>query len=88
MITAALRNNLRDLPGGSLKASEGDILLRGKGAAPDIEATERIVLRSNVNGGQLVLGEVAKVKLRLEETKTLGRFNSKTIRESYDYKNR
>ncbi|MGI9227337.1 MAG: efflux RND transporter permease subunit, partial [Gammaproteobacteria bacterium] len=77
MITAALRNNLRDLPGGSLKASEGDILLRGKGVAPDIDATERIVLRSNANGGQLVLGEVANVKLRLEETKTLGRFNSK-----------
>ncbi len=77
MITSALQNNLRDLPGGSLKASEGDILLRGKGVAPDIDATERIVLRSNASGGQLVLGEVADVKLRLEETKTLGRFNSK-----------
>ena len=76
-VTSALRNNLRDLPGGSLKASEGDILLRGKGAAPNIEATEKIVLRSSAGGGQLVLGEVAKVKLRLEETKTLGRFNGK-----------
>jgi len=76
-VTAALRNNLRDLPGGSLKASEGDILLRGKGAAPNIEATKKIVLRSDSNGGQLVLGEVADVQLRLEETKTLGRFNSK-----------
>ena len=76
-VTSALRNNLRDLPGGSLKASEGDILLRGKGAAPDIQATEKIVLRSNPSGGQLVLGEVANVRLRLEETKTLGRFNSK-----------
>lgn len=76
-ITAALRNNLRDLPGGSLKASEGDILLRGKGAAPNIESTKKIVLRSDSNGGQLVLGEVADVQLRLEETKTLGRFNSK-----------
>ncbi len=76
-VISALRDNLRDLPGGSLKASEGDILLRGKGAAPNIEATEKIVLRSNPNGGQLELGEVAKVLLRLEETKTLGRFNSK-----------
>ena len=66
-VTIALRNNLRDLPGGSLKASEGDILLRGKGAAPNIEATKKIVLRSDTNGGQL----------RLEETKTLGRFNNK-----------
>ena len=76
-ITAALRNNLRDLPGGSLKAAEGDILLRGKGAAPDIVSTERIVLRNNENGGQLVLGEVANIVLRLEEPDTLGRFNSK-----------
>lgn len=76
-VISALRNNLRDLPGGSLKASEGDILLRGKGAAPNIEATKRIVLRSDSGGGQLVLGEVADVQLRLEETKTLGRFNNK-----------
>ena len=77
VITTALRNNLRDLPGGSLKASEGDILLRGKGAAPNIEATKKIALRSDSNGGQLVLGEVADVQLRLEEKKTLGRFNNK-----------
>ncbi|MEJ2114473.1 MAG: efflux RND transporter permease subunit, partial [Gammaproteobacteria bacterium] len=76
-VISALRNNLRDLPGGSLKALEGDILLRGKGAAPNIEATKNIALRSNGNGGQLVLGEVANVQLRLEETKTLGRFNNK-----------
>ncbi len=77
VVISALRNNLRDLPGGSLKASEGDILLRGKGAAPDIDATKKIVLRSNSNGGQLVLSEIAGVQLRLEETKTLGRFNNK-----------
>lgn len=74
-VMAALRNNLRDLPGGSLKASEGDILLRGKGTAPNLEATESIVIRSNIKGGQLVLGEIANARLRLEETKTLGRFN-------------
>ena len=74
-VISALRNNLRDLPGGSLKALEGDILLRGKGTAPNLEATERIVIRSSSSGGQLVLGEIANVKLRLEETQTLGRFN-------------
>lgn len=76
-ITSALRNNLRDLPGGSLKALEGDILLRGKGVAPNIDGTKKIVLRTNEEGGQLTLGEVADIKLRLEETKTLGRFNGK-----------
>ncbi|MDH3889166.1 MAG: efflux RND transporter permease subunit, partial [Gammaproteobacteria bacterium] len=36
-VMSAIRGNLRDLPGGSLKASEGDILLRGKGVAPKPE---------------------------------------------------
>ena len=76
-IISALRNNLKDLPGGVLKASEGDILLRGKSVAPNIEATEEIVLRSNPGGGQLILGEVASVQLYLEETTTVGRFNGK-----------
>lgn len=77
MVASALRSNIRDLPGGSLKASEGDILLRGKGVAPNIEAVEKIVLRSNADGGQLELGEIASVTLRMEEAQTLGRFNGK-----------
>lgn len=76
-IVTALRANLRDLPGGTLKAREGDILLRGKGVAPTAEAVEQIVLRNNPQGGQLRLGSVAQVNLRLEEAQTLGRFNGK-----------
>jgi len=71
----ALRNNLEDTPGGSIKSVEGDILLRGKGAKPDPENIANIVLRSNAKGGKLLLGDIAKVQLRLEESKTLGRFN-------------
>ncbi|GAB6040449.1 efflux RND transporter permease subunit [Endothiovibrio diazotrophicus] len=73
-VTAALRANLRDLPGGSLQSGEGDILLRGMGAAPDARAVEAVVVRANAAGGRLTLGEVARVELRLEEAKTLGRF--------------
>jgi len=76
-VTAALRNNLRDLPGGAVKATEGDILLRGKGVAPDPEHVAGIVLRANERGGQLRLGEIAHIERRLEEAKTLGRFNGK-----------
>ncbi len=74
-VIAAVRDNLRDLPGGSLKAREGDILLRGKGVAPDPLLLQRVVIRSNELGGRLRLGEVAEVGLRLEEAETLGRFN-------------
>ena len=74
-VMSAIRGNLRDLPGGSLKASEGDILLRGKGVAPTPEEIAEISVRSNERGGQLRLGEIADIELRLEEAQTIGRFN-------------
>ena len=73
-VITAIRGNLRDLPGGSLKAQEGDILLRGMGVAPEPGAIRGIVVRSSDSGGQLTLGELADVHLRLEEAKTIGRF--------------
>jgi multidrug efflux pump subunit AcrB len=76
-VLVAVRGNLRDLPGGSLKAQEGDILLRGRGVPPDPEQIAGIVVRSNPGGGQLRLGEVAHIEQRLEEAKTIGRFNGR-----------
>ena len=76
-VSRVLRDNLQDLPGGSLKATEGDILLRGKGVAPEPAAVAQVVLRHNDEGGVLRLGEVATVQRRLEEVQTLGRFNGK-----------
>jgi len=75
-VTNALTRNLDDLPGGSLKANEGDILLRGIGVAPDVASVQKLVLRNDINGGQLFLSEIANVTLKLEEEKTIGRFNS------------
>jgi len=73
----ALRNNLVDQPGGSIKSNEGDVRLRGKGVRPEPEDIEQIVLRTNENGGELKLGQVAKVVRRFEEAKTYARFNGK-----------
>lgn len=77
MINSALRNNLPDQPGGSIKSTEGDIRLRGKGVSPDPDQIEKIVLRTNANGGELLLGEVAKVSRRFEESETYARFAGK-----------
>ncbi|MCG7913001.1 MAG: efflux RND transporter permease subunit [Candidatus Thiodiazotropha weberae] len=77
LISKALRNNLRDLPGGTLKSSGGDIRLRGMGVPPDPQQMAAIVLRNNEMGGQLRLGDLAQVQLRHEEAQTLGRFNGK-----------
>lgn len=76
-VNNALRTNLRDLPGGSIKAAEGDILLRGMGITPEPVQVENIVVRRNEQGGTLLLGQVAHVERRLEDAKTLGRFNGK-----------
>ena len=75
-IVYALRNNIRDLPGGSVKSLEGDILLRGLGSS-SIKSIENITLRNNDIGGQLLLKEVASVEQRLEEEDSVGRFNGK-----------
>jgi len=76
-IMLSLRNNLRDQPGGSIKSSEGDIRLRGKGVAPEPAFIEDIVLLTNANGGQLKLRDIAKVSRRFEEAQTYARFNGK-----------
>jgi multidrug efflux pump subunit AcrB len=47
------------------------------GVAPEPEAIRGIVVRSSDSGGQLTLGELAVVQLRLEEAKTMGRFNGR-----------
>ena len=73
----ALRRNLEDRPGGSIKSIEGDIRLRGRGAAPDPEEIEALVLRTGENGAQLRLGQVADVQLRFEEAKTYARFDGR-----------
>lgn len=77
-IQNAIRNNLRDIPGGAVKALEGDILLRGVGVSPEAGKIKQIVIRRNEQGGQLVLGDIADVERRLEEANTLGRFNGRS----------
>ncbi len=77
LVLSSVRNNLVDQPGGSIKSTEGDIRLRGIGAAPEPGAINKIVLRANDEGGQLTLGEVANVERRFEEPITFARFNGK-----------
>lgn len=74
-VVAALRDNLRDQPGGTIKSAEGDIRLRGQGVPPDPDAMERIALRTGPDGSQLRLGDVARVERRFEEALTYARFN-------------
>ncbi|MDE0511707.1 MAG: efflux RND transporter permease subunit [Gammaproteobacteria bacterium] len=74
-VISALRNNLRDEPGGKINSAEGDIRLRGKGVAPDPEEIADIAVLANRNGGQLRLGDIATVERRFEEATGYVRFN-------------
>ena len=76
-VSAALKGNVGDRPGGKLSSSEGEIQLRGIGAPADVQAVREISIRSNADGGQLRVGDVADVELRIEEAETLGRYAGK-----------
>lgn len=76
-VIAALRNNLVDQPGGAIKSVEGDIRLRGKGVSPNPEDIRNIVIRTNDRGGELHIGDVARVIRRFEEPTTYARFDGK-----------
>ena len=76
-IEAAVRNNLRDRPGGSISGGGREIRLRGRGESPDPETIGAIPVRAGAGDRVLALGDVADVSLRLEEALTYARFNGK-----------
>ena len=73
-IRNALSANLSDRPGGSLSALEGDIQLRGMSVADNVQAVKDIAIRTNSDGGQLRVGDIADVEVTLETVQTQGRF--------------
>ncbi|MFQ5719551.1 MAG: efflux RND transporter permease subunit [Acidobacteriota bacterium] len=76
-VADAVRRSSLDLPGGSLRTSGGEILLRSKGQAYDAREFEDLVLVSRPDGTQLTLGEVAHVVDGFEETDQFARFDGK-----------
>ncbi len=60
-VVAAVKRGSLDRPGGSIKTTSGEILLRTKGQAYVGSEFEEIVLRTEPDGTRLLLGEVANV---------------------------
>jgi multidrug efflux pump subunit AcrB len=60
-IVSAVRRGSLDRPGGSIKTSAGEILLRTKGQAYTRPEFEQIVLRTEPDGTRLLLADVATV---------------------------
>jgi len=66
-VAAAVRKGSLDRPGGSIKTSSGEVLLRTKGQAYTGEEFSRIVILTRDDGTRLRLGEIAKVVDGFEE---------------------
>ncbi len=74
-VARAVRRSSLDMPGGSVKADSGEILLRTKGQAYDGEEFEDLTLLTRADGSRLRLADVARVVDGFEETDQWSRFD-------------
>jgi multidrug efflux pump subunit AcrB len=74
-VSAAVRRSSMDLPGGTLRTSSGEILLRTKGQAYHGPEFEQLVLLARDDGTRVLLGDVAEVVDGFEETDSFARFD-------------
>ena len=76
-IAQAVRRSSLDLPGGSIRSTGGEILLRTKGQAYVGQDFENLVLRARPDGTHLLLKDVATVIDGFAETDQFARFDGK-----------
>ena len=74
-VADAIRQGSVDLPGGTVRTINGDILLRTKNKAYRQFEFEKTVLISNPDGTRLTLGDIATVKDAFEEHDGFSYFN-------------
>ena len=76
-VSAAVRRSSLDLPGGSVRAAGGEILLRARGRASDARGFESIPLLVRPDGSRLRLGDVAHVVDGFAESDERATFDGK-----------
>lgn len=74
-VLLAVRRSSLDLPGGGIRTSRGEILLRSKGQARTGIEFEEIVVLTRADGTRLLLGEIAEVVDGFETDDRYARFN-------------
>ena len=74
-ISQAINNSSIDLPGGQIKSTGGNILLRTEGQVYTGREYADLVLRTFPDGTRLTIGDVADIKDGFVETEDFGRFN-------------
>jgi multidrug efflux pump subunit AcrB len=78
-VVLAVRRSSLDLPGGAVRAREGEILLRTMGQAYRGTEYRDIVLRARPDGSRLVLGDIARVTDGFAETDVTSRFDGQSV---------
>ena len=76
VVTAIQRASV-DLPAGSLKTYQGEILLRTQGQAYRAEAFDKIAVVTHPHGTHLTLGEIADIRDGFEEEPLYAQFNGR-----------
>ena len=74
-VVQAVRGNATDIPGGSIRASEGEILLRTKAKAYNAKDFESIPVLKNPDGSVLRIKDLGVVIDGFEEDEILTQFN-------------
>ena len=76
-VVQAVRRGSLDRPGGSIKTSSGEILLRTKGQAYTGSEFEEIVVRTRDDGTRLLLGDIAIVNDGFNEDERYATFDGR-----------
>ncbi len=76
-IAHAIRAWSLDLPGGSVKATGGEVLIRTKGQAYRGEEFADVVVLTRTDGTTLTLGEIATIRDAFEDVDLAARFDGK-----------
>lgn len=74
-VASAVQRSSIDLGGGSIKAHDGNILLRTKGQAYTGEEYEHIIVKTNLDGSRVYLKDISTVKDGFAEGLNYTRFN-------------
>ena len=75
-VAMAIRQSSVNLPGGSVKTENGEIMLRTKGQAYQQYDFEKIVLISNPDGTRITLGDIATINDDFTESQRFSLFDN------------
>ena len=77
LVSDAVRRASADLPGGSVKSEDGEILVRTQGLMYSGREYESIVVLTQPDGSELRLGDIAEIIDGFEDTDLISRFNGR-----------